>query len=148
MTSALDRSRYVLGSGMVSPDLKKFLITIPKNASSLLSSWAGENGWSIGNIKDFDSIQEAIVVVRNPVDRWISGISQYINTYILHPHGPNGPIFPEELITDHDLPMTAGEFISLYNPLVERLFFDVIDRFDDHVLSQSDYLADINPSLT
>jgi hypothetical protein len=144
MTLALDRSRYQLGTGMVSPDRTRFLITIPKNASSMLASWSGENGWEISNIKDHSSLKEVLIPLRDPVDRWVSGISQYINTYILHPHGPNGPVFPGELITNHDASKTADQFIDDYNYLVERLLLDVIDRFDDHVYEQSGYLQGLD----
>lgn len=113
----------------------------------MISAWAGQNGWTIGNANHIIDLDEMIIILRDPVDRWISGISQYINTYILHPHGPNGPIFPGELVTEHDRDMDAEEFMALYNPLVERLFFDVIDRFDDHVLAQADYLQCVKCSI-
>lgn len=140
MTSALDRAGYQLGSGMISPDGKRFLILIPKNASTLLSQWAGQNRWTIDNVRNYPKVEEIIAVLRDPIDRWISGIAQYINTYILQPYGYNGPIFPGEYVGEFDQPMSTDEFVQLYNLLAERLFFDVVDRFDDHVLAQSEFL--------
>lgn len=143
MTSTLDRSRYHLGAGFISDDGSKFLLTIPKNASTFMGSWASQNGWHISNINTHTDLQEVIIILRDPIDRWVSGIAQYLNTSILQVHGPNGPIFPDDVITDHDYPMPADEFISNYNQLVERLLFDVIDRFDDHVYEQSGYLCNL-----
>lgn len=80
------------------------------------------------------------MVLRDPVSRWVSGMAQYINTYILTPYGPNGPVYPGDIITEHDQALTAQQFLDQYNTVVERLLFDVVDRFDDHVLAQNEFL--------
>jgi hypothetical protein len=88
-----------------------------------------------------------IVVLRDPVDRWISGISQYINTYILSVHGPNGPVFPGDPLTKFDYIMSADDFIDNYNQNTERLLFDVIFQFDDHVWMQTDFFQQLEPHV-
>jgi len=103
-------------------------------------SWANANGWIAGNCWEFGSVKEVLVILRDPVDRWISGIAQYINGFILNVHGPNGPIFPGEPITELDYAMDAEQFIQQYTDVTERLIFDVISRFDDHVWPQWEIL--------
>ena len=88
-----------------------------------------------------------IVILRDPVQRWISGISQYITTYIQGVHGPNGPVFDGMIVTEQDYFMSADMFIAQYNDLVERLFLDVGSRFDDHVWPQSELLSDLLPTV-
>lgn len=136
MRAVLESRGFGYGSGVWSPDSTQFLANIPKNASSFLLSWANHHGWYAGYVDDFDTLDEIIVVLRDPLDRWISGISQYINSFILSTHGPNGPVFPGETITEFDYAMDAGEFIKQYTDVSERLIFDVISRFDDHVWPQ------------
>ena len=134
---------YQKGSGLYNPDHTRFVLTIPKNASTYIANWTLGNGWNIGNLVDEINnapFNEIIVILRDPVARWISGISQYLNSYILHPAGPNSPILLNEA-TVHNQYVTAEKFISWYNPIVERLLFDVIDQFDDHVYPQHFYFA-------
>jgi hypothetical protein len=67
---------------MVSPDLKHAWINIPKNASSFCHTVFTNNGWTMCHEDDLvDGILLAhtikkIVVLRDPVERWISGFSQ------------------------------------------------------------------------
>jgi len=138
----LARRGYGYGSGLVSPDQQKFIVNIPKNASSFLLDWTVRNGWGT-YVANQQLLNEMIVVLRDPVDRWVSGIAQYINTYILSVHGPNGPIFPGEPITKFDYVMSADDFIKEYNQNTERLLFDVIFQFDDHVWPQCDFFKNL-----
>lgn len=138
----LARKGYSIGSGLISAGQQQFIVNIPKNASSFLLDWTSKNGWSTTVVKH-QMLAELIVVLRDPVDRWISGISQYINTYILSVHGPNGPVFPGDLITAFDYVMSATDFIKEYNQTTERLLFDVIFQFDDHVWPQCDFFQNI-----
>jgi hypothetical protein len=89
-----------------------------------------------------------IVVLRDPVERWISGIAQYINTYILSVEGPNGPIYNVQDMTQYDSPMSAEEWIQNYNQNTERLLFDIITRFDDHVWPQHELFENLLPTVT
>jgi len=67
---------------MVSPDLKHAWINIPKNASSFCHTVFTNNGWTMCHADDLvDGILLAhtikkIVVLRDPVERWISGFAQ------------------------------------------------------------------------
>jgi hypothetical protein len=131
-----------LGSGLISPDQQQFIINIPKNASSFLLDWTVRNGWSTA-IAHNQPLNELIIVIRDPVERWISGISQYINTYILSVYGPNGPIFPGDPVTEFDHAMSAEDFVKDYNQVTERLLFDLIFQFDDHVWPQCDFFKDL-----
>lgn len=148
MIEELARRGYGYGSGMLSPDCSKFIVNIPKNASSYLVDWAGKEGWTsavVGDLCGWHLVNEMIVVLRDPVDRWVSGIAQYLNTYILSVKGPNGPIYKNEDMTVHDYGMTADHWIKNYNQNSERLIFDVISRFDDHTWPQHEFFENLLP---
>jgi len=125
---------------MLSPDHRRFLLNIPKNASSYLSTWSNALAWSPTWCGDLPStVEETCVILRDPVDRWISGIAQYLNSYILNVRGPQGPVFPNDPYNHiWDRRITADIFIENYNMLVERIIFDQVNRFDDHVWPQSE----------
>jgi len=111
--------------------------------------WTYQSGWRADTAHNHaDKIGEIIVVLRDPVERWISGIAQYVSSYIFSVYGPNGPIFPGDPITEFDYPMSSQQFIEQYNDLTERLFFDVIDRFDDHVWPQCELIASVLPTVS
>jgi hypothetical protein len=138
------------GSGLMSLDKTKFIINIPKNASSYMLDWASRHHWTavrVGDASDWEKLEEMIVVLRDPTERWISGIAQYINTYILSVMGPNGPIFPGQPTTKYDWPMRAEHFIDQYNQNTERLIFDVINKFDDHVWPQCYFFEELLPGV-
>lgn len=148
MISALQTRGFGHGSGVLSPTHDRFIINVPKNASSFVLDWGRRHGWQTALAKNHsDIITELIVILRDPIERWISGISQYINTYILSAHGPNGPIFPGESLTKYDYKMDARTFIDQYKDITERLIFDVISRFDDHVWPQNEIIRDILPGV-
>jgi hypothetical protein len=135
------------GSGIISPDHNRFIINIPKNASSYVLDWTGKFGWNTALADHYSDLTEIIVVLRDPLQRWISGMAQYLKTYVLCPVGPNGPVFPGMLTSKEDYSMSADNFIDLYNDLTERLIFDVVFKFDDHVWPQHDFFKDIHPSI-
>ena len=130
------------GTGQLNSECSRFLVSIPKNASSSLIDWVGIHGWSsavVGDNCNWTNVKEMIVVLRDPVDRWVSGIVQYIHTYILYVHGPNTTKLAHEIPTEFDYAMSAKQFIEQYNQVSERLLFDVINRFDDHVWPQNEF---------
>jgi len=136
------------GSGTLSPDLSQFIVNIPKNASSYMLDWARRHQWMTTVADDHsDTITEMIVILRDPLDRWVSGIVQYLNTYILSVQGPNGPVFPDEPYSPHNWPMDAVQWIDAYNQTTERLIFDVVNRFDDHVWPQHEFVENLLPAV-
>jgi hypothetical protein len=147
MIPALVRRGFGYGSGMIDPGRRRFLLNIPKNASSYMLDWSNRHGWNSALIDNHSDVDELIVVLRDPLQRWVSGLAQYIRSYILSVYGPNGPIFPGEPITKHDYVMTGEKFCSLYNDLTERLLFDVIDAFDDHVWPQHQMIPKVLPHV-
>lgn len=147
MIPALIDRKFGYGSGVIDPDHRRFLLNIPKNASSFMLDWTARHGWASSLINHCTEIQEMIVILRDPVERWVSGMAQYVRSYILSVHGPNGPIFPNEKPTVFDYSMSGQDFCGLYNDLVERLIFDVIDRFDDHVWPQHELIPLVSPDV-
>jgi hypothetical protein len=146
----LARRGHGYGTGMLSPGASQFIVSIPKNASSLLVDWTTRNHWTtaiVGDNCNWTRCQEFIIVLRDPVERWISGISQYLNTYILSVSGPNGPIFYDNVVPEFDYAMSADQFIDNYNQNTERLLFDVIFQFDDHVWPQIDFFENLMPHV-
>jgi hypothetical protein len=133
------------GTGHLDSDCSRFLVSIPKNASSYLLSWARQNGWFADQASDFNQcIQEIIVVLRDPEERWISGFAQYVSGNILHAKGfystNTGPGKNFQY-------MSAQKFIEDYNPLTERLIFDNLELFDDHVWPQQTFFKELLPTV-
>ena len=136
------------GSGTLSPELSQFIVNIPKNASSYMLDWARRHQWMTTVADDHsDTITEMIVILRDPLDRWVSGIVQYLNTYILSVQGPNGPVFPDEPYLPYNWRMDAVQWIDAYNQSTERLIFDVVNRFDDHVWPQHEFVENLLPAV-
>jgi hypothetical protein len=137
------------GYGHLSPGNAKFLVSIPKNASSFLNEALTQNGWTGANVvgSSWTGIEEMVVVLRDPVDRWISGFAQYLQTYILYPFGPNTPHLENEQPTSFDYDMSVLQFKEQYTQLTERLIFDIINRFDDHVWPQTELFENLLPNM-
>ena len=132
------------GMPMVDPSGQRAYIPIPKNASTSIVESLRNHSWRHTPLPDPGlDVKEMIVVLRDPIQRWISGIAQYIRTYILSPVGPNGPVFDRSTATAHDYHMEILRFQEQYTDLVERLIFDQCDRFDDHVWPQSSFIPNV-----
>jgi len=106
---------YRPGSGLLSPT-GIFYLNIPKNASTYLTNLFVDSDWRHNDVYSPD-IKECIVVLRDPVERWISGFATYAASWLLG----------EGYGSDH--------FREDYNSLTERLIFDQI-VFDDHTTEQ------------
>jgi hypothetical protein len=111
---------YQIGGGLVSPDHNIFFLNIPKNASTFLSSVLQQNNWYYSSLNNFQG-SKVICVLRDPIDRWISGMATYSALYLL---GKN---------------YGSDMFVKDYNILTERLIFDNI-VFDDHTASQVEFV--------
>jgi len=147
MIPALAHRGFGHGSGVISPDHRIFILNIPKNASSYVFDWAQHHGWRAALAQHLTGVEEMYVLLRDPMDRWISGLAQYIKTYILSVYGPNGPVFPGEPTTADDYGMTAANFVDQYTDVVERLIIDNAARFDDHVWPQNEIIQDVLPGV-
>ena len=144
MIEQLASRGYGYGSGILSPDHNQFLVNIPKNASSYMLDWANRHGWTSAVVVQNNSIKEMIVCVRNPVQRWISGVGQYLTSYVLNVTGAysweTGP-------GPDDQQISADDFVANYNQVVERLLFDNLSRLDDHVWPQIEFFENLLPTV-
>lgn len=123
------RRGYLPGGGMISPDRKTFVLNIPKNASTYITNILKTNGWDYSDVSHIVNEQKhkvkAVVVLRDPIDRWISGFATYCASYILgYGYG-----------SDH--------FVEDYNCLTERIIFDNL-VFDDHTEPQSTFVNQLS----
>jgi hypothetical protein len=108
-------------------------VNIPKNASSWTKPNLIDLGWEVFNYyRDFDAItlhnrrlivKHALVVLRDPVDRWISGIAEYFTRY-------HNDLYDELSTAPHSNAMF-------------KLVFDRI-AFDDHTESQVYFIEDLD----
>lgn len=73
---------HVFGECMSHPDSDLMYIHIPKNASSWTKPNLKDWGWEFYNYHT-DNLyhKHAIVVLRDPVERWLSGIAEYMFLY-------------------------------------------------------------------
>lgn len=81
------------------------------------------------------------------MDRWVSGVAQYLMTRILNFTGNQSYI---DDAADHDIELqalSASAFIISYSPLIERFIFDNLDLLDDHVWLQSEFFERIMPHV-
>lgn len=116
---------YIKGGGLISPCRKFFYLKIPKNASTFINNLLIDNQWEEWNlIEDPIKIQNAIVFLRDPLERWISGFATYA---ALH-------LFGYGYGSDH--------FIEDYNLLTQKIIFDQV-IFDDHTDFQVQYVNEI-----
>ena len=97
---------------------KFFYVPIPKNSSSYITALLRANDWQLYNFLYDNTIdKKCIILLRDPVDRWITGISQYLCSYVL----------------DHDF--NSRDLINDWSRLVETILFDRV-IFDDHTEKQ------------
>jgi hypothetical protein len=73
---------HVFGECMSSPNTDLMYVNIPKNASSWTKPNLKDWGWEFYNYHA-DNLYDkhALVVLRDPVDRWLSGIAEYMYLY-------------------------------------------------------------------
>jgi hypothetical protein len=131
------KRQFGYGGGILSPDCKQFIVNIPKNSSSFICDICTKNGWTTAEVTDccdWHKVNEVIIVLRDPVKRWISGITQYLYGYVLN--------------QQHGNFISGRDFVEkYYNKIVERIIFDMADRFDDHVCAQYQIFENILPEI-
>ena len=112
---------HIFGECMSHPDSEYMYVYIPKNATSWTKPNLLDFGWEFYNYHTDNLNKTALVVLRDPVERWISGIAEYL--YLYH----------REFI------------ISDLNKSVRELIFDKI-AFDDHTERQLYFIEGLDPA--
>jgi hypothetical protein len=114
--NSLKHRGLTYGGGRINPSGDYFYLNIPKNASNFLDRLFAHSGWDIDNIDSIDCEKTcSIIVLRDPVERWLTGITQYaLSTLGSH---------------------VGTQFVENYNLVIEQLLFDQI-IFDDHTMPQ------------
>lgn len=110
---------HVFGQCMSHPDRDLMYINIPKNASSWIRSVLTNLKWEQYNYYTDNLSKPSIVVLKDPIERWLSGMAEYM--YLYHRN------------------------IDITN--LTDSFFDIIfDRvsFDDHTEKQILFLENID----
>lgn len=131
--SIWDHKGHHMGDGMVSQDGQHFYVNIPKNASSFIKSCLESLDFKYSNIQYHHSATP-IVVLRDPIDRWVSGIYEYLLMYHVN------------LVDGLCEPYCRGklDFAPLFNQeLLMAVIFDRI-TFDDHTERQVAFLQNID----
>jgi hypothetical protein len=101
-------------------------IPIPKNSSSYVGQLLLKNNWNISNFLTTDlTNKQIIILLRDPVDRWISGMAQYLCSSLLGRHC-----------------RTSDDIIKNWNSIVQDLVFDRI-IFDDHTEKQVYFIQSV-----
>ena len=112
---------HIFGECMSHNDSEYMYVYIPKNATSWTKPNLLDFGWEFYNYHTDNLNKTALVVLRDPVERWISGIAEYL--YLYH----------REFI------------ISDLNKAVRELIFDKI-AFDDHTERQLYFIEGLDPA--
>ena len=100
-------------------------IPIPKNSSSYIGQLLLKNGWDISNFLTTDlTNKQLIILLRDPIDRWISGMAEYLCSSLL----TNG--------------RTSDDIIKNWNGVVQDLVFDQV-IFDDHTEKQVYFIQSV-----
>ena len=74
---------HIQGECMSHRDSPYMYVYIPKNASSWTKPNLQDHGWEFYNYKADQLNKHALVVLRDPIDRWLSGIAECMTLY--HP---------------------------------------------------------------
>ena len=119
------------GMCFANDELKKFYINIPKNATNWgKTAFDKKLGWRRTNYHDEKLLKQgydAIVFLRDPLDRWTSGMAEYINRY-----GYNTATFIDQL----EKQRLAGEIIN------------TTIAFDEHTVEQITFLEGLDTDRT
>ena len=121
---------FYQAEGLVSPDRTLFYLAMPKNASSSIKDQLFNLGWEVGDFYEFPDTK-VIVTIRDPIERWISGIAEYLILY-------HSDII--EQIVDPDIYQCLP---LLHEKLAISLIFNTI-TFDDHTDRQCFFLSGLD----
>jgi hypothetical protein len=106
--------------------IKNIYINIPKNASTNIKNAITNSDFSGINLLQhsfFPKYESAVVILRDPIDRWISGITTYLNHYHINED-------------------SSDNFLN-YAKFNHKWFFEILFErvsFDDHTEKQIYFL--------
>lgn len=121
---------HTLNTGLISPDRKHFFLSIPKNSSTFIKSSLLDLEWEHAESIEYPQATP-IIILRDPVERWISGIFEYLLMYHI-------------TIIDNICEPYNNGFQPLYGEkLGLSLLFEKI-TFDDHSERQCVFLQNID----
>lgn len=129
---------HTYGTCLAADDLELMYVNIPKNASEWTKSRLMEHNWSVGNYRHDNLLKTAIVVLRDPVARWKSGIVEYLIR--------NGTAEPFEDIFDKIVydEHTAKQVNFIHGLDTDKCIFFMADNTYRHKFS--DYLNQYIPN--
>ena len=120
MKSYWAHEHHIIGQCLVDPTEQFFYINIPKNASSWAKKVFHQSGWVEADYihRDVTSMT-GLIFLRDPVERWISGISTWLSGH--------------ELLTPEEISM---------EPILKIIFKKI--TFDSHTEKQKHFLHSID----
>ena len=113
---------HTFGTCMSSPDSNLMYVNIPKCASSWTKPNLQDLGWEFYNYH-LDNLyhKHALVVLRDPVERWLSGLCEYFTLY-------------------HENIDTTQFNSAFYDLLMDQI------SLDDHTEKQVYFIEELNPN--
>ncbi len=120
---------HTAGQGQISPDGKFNFIHIPKNASSEIKTVLGD--WQESNYHIMQDTPSHLVILRDPTERWISGIAEFLVGEYSHMGTCNS-----------DIPVDEVE-LMMGTKMFQNLLFDFV-IFDGHTIPQCCYIEGLN----
>ena len=124
---------HLLGTHILSPDGRLALLTIPKNASSYWKTWLiDEFNWRLISEPPATSIEKVIVPLRDPVERWLSGISEYLLLYSDERIVPMDETIMQRVLSGYQ----KNDWVPFPRALLLNMLQDGV-VFDDHTEKQS-----------
>lgn len=127
---------HTYGECMTHHSTDLMYVHVPKNASSWTKPNLKDFGWEFYNYHTDGLNKTAIVVLRDPVDRWISGIAEYLTLYhsdfILNDTEVINLIFDKICFDDH----TERQVNFLHGLDTNRCIFFRCDEYYRHNFSK------------
>lgn len=126
---------HTFNEGMISPDGNYFYLNISKNNSSFVKKVLSDLDWQFASLEDYTYASvppQVITILRDPVDRWISGVVEYLFLYhidVIDRSGFFNPAFGYQAMMGQTLAM-------------DLLFKNV--TFDDHTERQCMFLQSVD----
>jgi len=127
----LHKNLHSSGSGMISPDGKRFWLTIPKNASDstcyqliYMNKWKDANCFE-DNLQE--QLEEIVITLRDPIDRWKKCVLEITN-----------------------IQLSRLRYVKIQDTLDEWIakgeYLDPFKYYDGHFFRQVDRIAGVDQS--